>query len=344
LAQGDAVGVALIGCGNRGVNSHGKVAKNAPNLRLAAVCDVDEQRAAAASDLLGVPAETDHRRLLERDDIQGFIIATSAKWHVPVALDAVRAGKHVLVEKPLADSTESSGELVRAAEQAGVVGITGYQLRFSPFSQAFKREVERIDPLQALVTRQRGPFRQQFFFPDHFGGIMDHASHDIHFALWLMGGEPTGVYASVARGHILKDETIELANIVIEFEGGKRAASIVASMHGLQAPNVVQVIGARGSVTTLDRKSLKVVRHGGIAEPLPAQPKGLENETVETPGDTGDGPDLTGQLLAHFGDLIAGRETVQRGATLREGAHAVAVTQAAVEAAQTGRRVAIDLS
>jgi len=275
--RGSSVGVALIGCGNRGVNSHGKVARNTPNLRLVAVCDVDEERAAAASDHLGVPAETDHRRLLGRDDVQGFIVATSAKWHVPVALDAVRAGKHVLVEKPLADSIESSRELVRAAEQAGVVGITGYQLRFSGFALAFKRETEQIDPLQALVTRQRGPFRQQFFFPDHFGGIMDHASHDIHLALWLMGGEPTGVYASVARGHILDDETIELANILVELEGGRRAASIVASMHGLQTPNVVQVVGARGSVTTTDRSTLTVVRHGGITQPLPAQPEGCRS-------------------------------------------------------------------
>jgi predicted dehydrogenase len=340
------VGVALIGCGNRGVNAHGKLAHDSSTLRLVAVCDVDEARAAAASDRLGVPAELDHRRLLERDDIKGFIVATSAKWHVPVALDAVRAGKHVLIEKPLADSVASSRELVRAAEEAGVVGMVGYQLRFSRFAQAFKREAERAEPLQALVTRQRGPFRQQFFFPDHYGGIMDHTTHDIHFALWLMGGEPTGVYATIARGHILKDETIELANIVIDFENGRRAVSIVASMHGIQTPNVVQVIGRRGTVTSVDRKTLKVVCHGGITQPLPAQPEGLASETIETggdSGDSGDGPDLTGTLLDHFAALVTGCEVAQRGTTLREGAHAVAVTEAAVEAAQTGRRVPIEL-
>lgn len=333
------VGIALIGCGNRGVNAHGKMAKSLPGLRLAAVCDVDEARAAAAGDALGVPAELDHRRVLERQDVDAVLIATSAAWHVPVALDAIQAGKHLLIEKPLADSTDAAHRLIRAAEASGVVAMVGYQQRFSPFALALQREAAAVEPLQALVTRQRGPFRQQYFFSDHHGGIMDTATHDIHLALWLMGGRPTGVYATVTRGHILGDDTIELASLIIEFEEGRRAASVVASMHGIQTPSVIQVVGARGSVTSLDRRSLSVVRHGGITAPLPAQPEGLESRTVDTPGDSGD---ATGAMLEHFAALVAGTETAQRGATLREGAHAVAVTEAAVQAAQTGRRVSID--
>src|SRR5437867_3916495 len=89
------VTTALIGCGNRGVNALGKAIKESSQLSLTAVCDVDEPRAAEASDLLGAPAETDYKRLLADPALQSVVVATSAKWHVPVALDAVRAGKHV---------------------------------------------------------------------------------------------------------------------------------------------------------------------------------------------------------------------------------------------------------
>ncbi len=334
--QSEQVTTVLIGCGNRGLNALGAWAKRSSKLRLVAVCDVDEARLEAAEAALGVPGERDYHRLLERDDVQSAIIATSARWHVPVALDAVRAGKHVFIEKPLADSTAAGRELARAAQAAGVVGMVGYQLRFSGFATGLKREVEAIEPMQALVTRQRGPFRRQFFFPEHYGGIMDHLTHDIHLALWIMGGTPTAVYASLTRGLILHDETIEFATILIEFEEGRRAASLVASMHGVQTPNVVQVVGTRGTVTTFDRKTLRVVHHEPITEPAPAPPAGLETATVETGGEGGD---TTGTMLDHFADLIAGRETVQRGATLWEGVQAVAITEAAVQAAQTGRRV-----
>jgi predicted dehydrogenase len=292
------VGTILVGCGNRGVNAHGRLATQSP-----------------------------------------VLVATSAPWHVPVALAAVRAGKHVLVEKPLADTAAAARDLVQAAAQAGVVGLVGYQWRLSAFTAALVREAAALDPMQALVTRQRGPFRPQFFFPAHYGGIMDHLAHDIHLALLLMGGAPTGVSASVTRGLIRHDETLECANVLVEFEGGRRSATIIGSMHGIRTPNIVQVVGRYGSVTTTDRQTLQVVRHGGITAPLPAQPAGLETTLVDTGGDGGD---ATGAMLAHFADLIAGRTTEQRGTTLREGMDAVAVMEAAVEAARSGRRVPID--
>ena len=341
MAEVAPVRTALIGCGNRGVNAIGAWAKQSSKLELVAVCDVDEARAQAAGQALGVPAERNHQRLLERYDLQSVLIATSAKWHVPVALDAVQAGKHVFVEKPLADSAAAGRQLAAAAAAARVVGIVGYQLRFSPFAQAFKRAAAAVEPIQGLVTRQRGPFRSQFFFPEHYGGIMDHTTHDIHFTLWLMGGAPTGVYASIRRGLIQGDETIEFANILVEFDGGQRAASIVASMHGMQTPNVVQIVGARGTVTSTDRKTLRLVRHGGITAPLPAQPEGLDVHTEETGGEGGD---TTGALLDHFADLVAGVTSEQHAATFWEGADAVAVTEAAVQSAQTGRRVSLTQS
>ncbi len=330
---------ALIGCGNRGVNALGVGINDSASIELVAVCDVDRARADEAAARLGVPAAYDHRALLNQHDIQAVVVATSAKWHVPVALDAVRAGKHILVEKPLAESVASSRELVKAAEAAGVTGMMGYQGRFTDFSLRLKEQADAIQPVQGLITRQRGPFRVQFFFGDHYGGIMDHATHDIHLALWLMGGAPTAVLGSVSRGFIRGDDTIEFVSLIVELDGGRRSLTLTGSMHGPQTPNIVQLVGARGSVTSLDRRTLSVTRHGGIVEPAPATPPDLTTSNVDTSGEA----DATAALLDHFADLVAGRTRDQRGATLREGMYAVAVTEAAVESARTGRRVELSL-
>ena len=333
--RGGMVRAALVGCGNRGVNGLGRAILQSSTVELVAVSDVDAARMRAASETLGAPAEGSLERLLGRDDVQAVVVATNAQWHVPVALQAVRAGKHVVVEKPLADATAAARQLADEAERAGVVGLTGYQRRFTSFSRTLRDEARAIQPIQMLVTRQRGPFRIQFFFPDYYGGIMDHATHDIDLLLQVMGGRPVAVLGSVARGRIREDQTIELVSLIVEFDGG-RTATLVGSMHGVQAPNVVQVIGTRVSVTSFDHKTLKVVHHSGIVEPAPALPAGLESHEVTTGGE---GADTTVEMLDHFAALVCGRERENRGASLRDGEHALGIMQAAVESARTGRRV-----
>jgi predicted dehydrogenase len=127
--------------------------------------------------------------------------------------------------------------------------------------------------------------------------------------------------------------------VVIEYDGGRRTATVLASMLGIRAPNVVQVIGTRGSVTSLDRRTLQIVRHEGVRQPGFGPPPALATRTVETGGGAAA---ATGAMLDHFADLIAGRATAQRGATLREGMWAVAVTEAMTRAAAEGRRVPLD--
>lgn len=333
------VTTALIGCGGRGVRAHGAHAARSEKLRLVAVCDLDDQRREAAAQQLGVPGVKDYHELLSRPDVQSVIVATNARFHAPIALDAIRAGKHVMIEKPLAEDAARARELAAAVDQHGVVGMVGYQFRFSPFALALKREVERIDPIQALMTVQRATMGRQYFFPEHYGGVVDTATHTIHLALWVMGSEPEMVYGSLHRGSIVGDQTIEFMNLLMEYDRGSRAATVVSSMFGIQAANLVQVIGRRGHVSSTDRKVIQVVTHEGIRQPEPGTPPpGLQARTIQTAG----GPDTsTGTMLDHFADLISGVAETQQGTTLREGMFAVAVTQAMAESAAAGRPVAL---
>jgi UDP-N-acetyl-2-amino-2-deoxyglucuronate dehydrogenase len=337
MEMSEPVGVVLVGCGGRGVGAHGAAAVRSDKLNLIAVCDLDEERRDAAARQLGVEGVKDYHDLLRRADVQAVIVATNAKYHAPIALDAIQAGKHLMIEKPLAEDAATARRLADAAEARGVIGMVGYQLRFSEFARVFQEEAARVDPIQALMTIQRGPMGPQYFFADHYGGVVDTATHTIHLALWAMGGEPEAVYGSVHRGSVRGDQTIEAMNLMIEYDGGARTATVISSMFGMQAANLVQVIGRRGHVSSTDRKALQIVTHEGIG-PGPRNIAGLRVRTVDTSG----GMDVaTDRMLDHFADLVSGASTVQEGATLREGMYAVAVTEAMVQAAATGRRVAL---
>ncbi len=113
--------IAVIGAGYWGPNLVRNFRGN-PDWDLVAVCDLDEVR---ARKVIGsrstVEVETDVDRLLARSDLDAVAIATPARTHAPLALKAFAAGKHVLVEKPLADTAEKAAQMVTAAQEAGKV-------------------------------------------------------------------------------------------------------------------------------------------------------------------------------------------------------------------------------
>jgi predicted dehydrogenase len=124
--------VAVIGAGYWGPN----LARNfrtSPEWELAAICDLDRERAEALSDRVGrVDVYTDLDELLARDDIDAVAVATPARTHHGVVLAALRAGKHVLVEKPLADSRERAIEMVREAASRGLVLMADHTYCYTP--------------------------------------------------------------------------------------------------------------------------------------------------------------------------------------------------------------------
>ena len=330
------VTTALIGCGQRGPGGHGKVAKASEKLELVVVCDIDESRAKATAEMLDVEYVTDYHELLSRDDLESVIIATHTRHHGQIAIDAARAKKHIIMEKPMVDSVATAKELIAAADEAGIIGIVAYQLRFTEFAWSLKQETAAIEPLQTLMTVQRGMMAPQYFFPEHYGGVIDTASHTIHQALWVMDDTPTGVYATLRRGTFREGETIEFANLMIEYDNGERTATIITSMGGVQTPNIIQIVGRHGTVSSLNRSTLKVVRHNGFN--MDKSPIDLEVRTIEPEGDM---RHSVAEMHDHFADLIRGMVSEQRGTTFYEGMLAVAVTEAMAESARRGERVSM---
>ena len=308
-----------------------------PKFEVAVVCDIDAARAKAAAEKLGADGVQSHAEALARDDVQALVVATDARWHAPVVFDALAAKRHVYVEKPLADSPQTAARLADAQEAAGVVGVVGYQFRATPMADILERELAAIQPVQGLLTVQRGPMNPQYFFPDHYGGVVDTATHTIHSALWTMGGQPTSVSASLQRGSILGDRTIEFMSLLIEFDGGKRVCTITGSMFGVRTANIWEFVGTRGVAHTTNHRVLHLTTHAGIHTAGNKAPDGLETREIDCPAEG----DSTRILLERFADLVSGTADRKhpKAASFREGAEAVAVTAAMVRSAEEGRRV-----
>src|ERR687889_751686 len=115
------LGVAVVGAGYWGPN----LVRNflaSDDWRLVAVCDLDVERARKVVGGRGdVACVGSLEEVLDRDDVDAVAIATPARTHETVALAALRSGRHVLVEKPLADRLSSGREMVRVAADSGLV-------------------------------------------------------------------------------------------------------------------------------------------------------------------------------------------------------------------------------
>ncbi len=159
--------LGVIGVGGQGAGLHVRTWTGLPESRLVAVCDVNRNAAAAAKaqadSAQGDQACTachDFRELLERDDIDAVSIAVPDHWHALIALAAIRAGKHVYLEKPVAYTVEQGRALADAVNRYGVVLQNGTQQRsMSTFQRAaWLARSGRLGRVHtAIATSPEGP-------------------------------------------------------------------------------------------------------------------------------------------------------------------------------------------
>lgn len=134
------VRVAVIGCGGQGRGAHIGSLRNLADTEIVAVCDPDAARAGEAAKAAGgARATSDLRQVLQDDTIDAVTIATPDHWHVPAALLALQAGKHVYIEKPCSHNLREGRLLVEAAAAAGKIVQHGTQMRSDPgFREAIR--------------------------------------------------------------------------------------------------------------------------------------------------------------------------------------------------------------
>lgn len=156
LGSNDRVRLGIIGTGSRGKYLMGE-ANKAGGVQWVAVCDAWDQRRAEGATTAGtdVAQHGDYRRLLDRKDIDGVIVATWDNTHSAIAADACRAGKDVYVEKPMTSRPEQGAPLVRAVRETRRILQVGVQQRSTPhFAEARQRYLDsgKLGPVHMVRT------------------------------------------------------------------------------------------------------------------------------------------------------------------------------------------------
>ena len=170
FAKNDTMQFGLIGCGGRMRRLIEGLGKN-PRTRIVSVCDVYDDFLNSTHVLVGgrnrdIQKTTRHEEVLARKDIDAVIIATPDHWHAPITIDAVEAGKHVYVEKPVTHKLEEGHQLIEAVKRSGKKVQVGVQQRTMPHLVVLKQKLDsgEIDPgkvtrVHMQWCRNTGPFR-----------------------------------------------------------------------------------------------------------------------------------------------------------------------------------------
>jgi len=213
------LGVAVIGTGGWGKN-HVRVYKELASTELAAVCDVNAERAKALASQFGVKAYTNSTRMLKNKEIEAVSICTWSTKLAGEALKALKAGKHVLVEKPMATNTKQAEKLLETAEQNDLHLTVGFLMRFIPGLQYIRGAVEnkKIGELVCATAKRVSQWPERI---GDVGVVKDTAIHDIDVMQYIFNEDPINVYAKTGSMRHIKFE--DYAQIMLTYKDGKSA-------------------------------------------------------------------------------------------------------------------------
>lgn len=341
-----AVNVAVVGLGYWGPNLV-RIFARLPGARLQTLCDSNEERlAAVASDHPGAQATPDYEAVLAASDVDAVVLATPAATHFEFASQALRAGKHVLVEKPLARTAAECRKLIELAEAHRRVLMVGHVFLYN----AAVRKVKQLIDDGVLghiyyVYAQRlnlGIIRQDV------NALWNLAPHDISVINYWLGASPTNVFA---RGFAYVQPGVEdVVFMTLEYPGGV-AANVHVSWLDPHKVRRITVVGSErmvefddvnpeARVVIYEKRAVAAGTRVGAYGTVPA---GTMTGVTTHTGDViipriGLEEPLKAECQ-HFIECIAGGAEPLTGGT--EGLRVVQVLEAADKALRNGVRVGI---
>lgn len=202
----------IIGCGSICRHRHAPELAANPQAKIVAFCDIVPERAEEMVDLYGGKAYTDYKDVLAIDEIDAIVVCTPNYLHAPITIAALKAGKHVLCEKPMATSAAEAEAMIKAAKEAGKFLMIGHNQRLMP-PHVKAKEILQSGKLGRVLTFKTtfghaGPeswcvdksLKTWFFQKDKafVGAMGDLGVHKADLMRWLLGEEIVEVGAFVA--------------------------------------------------------------------------------------------------------------------------------------------------
>ena len=341
-AEGAPVRFGLIGAGAISTQ-HLEALDAIPGAQITAIASASTERARAAGEKWGVPWTTDIEQLLARDDVDVVSISTPSGLHPGQALAALRHGKHVLVEKPIALSNADARAVVDEARRRDLLAGTVSQRRFEPVVRAVRDAVADGALGQiAMIVAEGFYFRPQSYYDSASwrgtveldgGVLMNQAIHTIDLLRW-MGGPVLRVGAHIATiGHRMEAE--DTATVSLRFGSGAVGAILATTCAVTERPTELRIHGDRGHIRLVGEEAAEWEVPDRAAPNVAALSfaEGVAGATATW------GTSAVGYVRQYTDFIEALRGGRPPAVTAEDGAAAVEIVLAAYESSRTGRSV-----
>lgn len=257
-------GVAILGAGAI-AHRHIRTLAASPRVSALRLCDPRLEPARALAAEHNATVTDDPSQVFADPAIDVVYVCTPNHLHDKLALEALEAGKHVLVEKPLAVTADRARRVAKVAQDAGLVLAVGHHYRLLPAYQLARRWLQegRIGSLRMVIDRISGDYRpheraEWFMQRETCGGgvLMNNGIHQLDRVCWLLDSMPDACTATwghhFERGDVESDMTATLT-----MTGGVQAMLIQTGYRG-QLVNGIELIGTRGQIVVDLRQTIRL--------------------------------------------------------------------------------------
>jgi predicted dehydrogenase len=259
IRKGGGVRFGLVGSGMAGPLFHGALATRPGGAELHGIAASSPESARSAAARWQVPRAYDGwQDLIADPTIEAVCIATPTGTHAEISVAASRAGKHVLVEKPIATSLDEADAMIEAASAAGrALGVI-FMYRFMDTARLMKRAIDGGHLGTILFAEVRGHFwRDQAYYDsgtwrgtwagEGGGSLMSQTSHTLDLLLWMLG-PVASVHAYVDRTPVHDIETEDIVAGALRFESGALATILSTTAAAAPLERALVVSGTTGCV------------------------------------------------------------------------------------------------
>jgi len=316
--------------------SHMNAIKWNKTTELVAICDIDEERLNQVAEEYGVAKYVDYKEMLRRDDIDAVVICTPDQLHREMTVEALKAGKHVLCEKPMALTIEDCKAMVKAARESDRKVMIGQICRYTPGFLKAKQLIDagEIGELFFVETEYahdyahiqgKGNWRLDPLRHGFLGG----GCHAVDLACWI-AGKPTEVMAYSNKKMLQHWPTDDCTIAIMKFPNDVIGKVFVST--GCKRNYTMRSVfyGSKGTIitdnTSPNMQVFKTDSSCGYTTPM-LYPISINNHNAM--GEVGD-----------FADRILNDKPIET--TVYEGAATVAAALAAIRSAASGKPEAID--
>ncbi|MGM0879797.1 MAG: Gfo/Idh/MocA family protein [Bacillota bacterium] len=355
MANTNKTRIGIIGAGNIGGVHAGEFSKLTDLCEITAITDAYLPLAEEKAKQYGIAnVAASPEELIRRPDVDAVIIGVPNQFHAPLAIQAIDAGKHVLLEKPMGINGDAARQILKASQASNSVVMVGHQMRWESVPMQIKEQVDRGE-LGKIYTAKTGWFRRKgipgwgtwFTQMDQSGGgpLIDIGVHMLDLALYLMGNpKPVSVYGATYAefGPSRKGigtwgkpnwngtyDVEDLATALIKMEDGSTLSLEVSWAVHMDTDNTpfIHLMGSEGGASY----------RGGQGKLLTEKfDRAIETELRKADNDEGERT----RLSRHFLDCI--REGKQPITSALSGLTNNLVLDAIYESSRTGNEVKLD--